>query len=140
VLCIEDNEANVQLVQQLLRLRPNVTLFMARDGASARMLAPVCQPDLIVLDLRLPDGHGLPLLHELRQHASLADVPCIALTADAFAADTAGADIAATLTKPLEAGSFLGCIDRMLAAAADGRRPPGSAAAPGAQRGGGTAG
>ena len=119
VLCVEDNDANVQLVQQLLRLRPNVTLFVARDAAAARMLAPVCQPDLILLDLRLPDGHGLPLLAELRHHGSLATVPCVALSANVLAPDLAAARAAGVdeyLTKPVDAAALLDCIDRLLPA------------------------
>jgi len=120
VLCIEDNDANLELVQQLLRLRPGVTLFHARDGAAARMLAPVCQPDLVLLDMRLPDTTGIALLRELRAQPQMAQVPCVGLSANALDSDIAQARAAGLddyLTKPLDAARFLRCVDAMLSTA-----------------------
>ena len=124
VLCVEDNDANLELVQQLLRLRPNVTLFHASDGATAEVLAPVCQPDLLLLDMRLPDTGGVDLLRRLRALPSMAQVPCVGLSANVLDAEIGQARAAGMdeyLTKPLDGARFLRCVDTLLGATAHSR-------------------
>jgi PAS domain S-box-containing protein len=120
VLCIEDNPANLAVVEAILRLRPKVTLLKAVDGAAARVLAAVCQPDLILVDMRLPDTDGLTLFRDLRAQAETAAIPCVALSANALPSDIAAArnaGFADYLTKPLAAAELLRCIDAALAPA-----------------------
>ncbi len=117
LLYVEDNLPNVELVQQFLLYRPGVSLFHAPDGASALLMAPACQPDLMLLDMRLPDTHGLDLLRELRRQPGLAHVRCVALSANASPRDMAQArevGVGEYLTKPLDISTFLRCIDAML--------------------------
>lgn len=119
VLYVEDNRANVELVQQFLLFRPNVSLFHAPDGASALIMAPACQPDLALLDMRLPDTTGLALLGEMRRLPGLAHVRAVAVTANTSAnelADAHHAGVSDYLTKPLDISTFLRCIDTLLAA------------------------
>jgi signal transduction histidine kinase/CheY-like chemotaxis protein len=99
VLYVEDDQPNMQLVQQYLLYRPGVSLFHAPDGASALMMAPACQPDLILLDMRLPDTTGLALLHEVRRLPNLAHVRCVALSANASPSDVV------TLATPVSAST-----------------------------------
>ncbi len=120
VLYVEDNPSNVAVVEQLLALRPNVKLFTAGDGASGRVMAAVCQPDLILLDMRLPDTDGASLLAELRARPETKSIPCIGLSANAMPEDIARArasGFADYWTKPIEAGPFLRGIDAALARA-----------------------
>jgi PAS domain S-box-containing protein len=118
VLCIEDNPANLAVVEAILRLRPNVTLLKAPDGAAARVLAAVCQPDLILVDMRLPDTDGLSLFRALRGQHETAHIPCVALSANALPSDIAAARNAGFseyLTKPLSAAELLRSVDAALA-------------------------
>jgi PAS domain S-box-containing protein len=118
VLCIEDNPANFAVVEAILRLRPKVTLLKAADGATGRVLAAVCQPDLILVDMRLPDTDGLGLFRALRAQPETVHIPCVALSANALPSDIAAARNAGFseyLTKPLSAADLLRCIDTVLA-------------------------
>ncbi|MFN9031580.1 MAG: PAS domain-containing protein [Betaproteobacteria bacterium] len=117
VLCIEDNPANLAVVEAVLRLRPNVTLLRAPDGATARVLAAVCQPDVILVDMRLPDTDGMTLFRALRAQPKTARIPCVALSANALPSDIAAARIAGFsdyLTKPLSAAELLRTVDEVL--------------------------
>lgn len=119
LLYVEDNASNVAVVQQLLTLRPNVTLYKASDGASARVLAAVCQPDLILLDMRLPDTDGIALYRDLQAQPETAGLACVGLSANALPVDVAqarGAGFVDYWTKPLEAVPFLRGLDRLLGA------------------------
>jgi PAS domain S-box-containing protein len=118
LLYVEDNPSNVALVEQLLALRPQVKLHHAADGASARVLAAVCQPDLILLDMRLPDTDGLALFRALQAQPETAGIPCVGLSANALPVDIAQARNAGFVdywTKPLEATEFLRGVDVLLA-------------------------
>jgi PAS domain S-box-containing protein len=117
VLYAEDNPMNVELVRELMRLRPAWQLVVARDGREALRLAAETRPDLLLLDMHLGDMTGLDLKRELGRDPRLANVPCVALSADAMPAPmkAAGqAGFAAYLTKPLDVGGFLACLDRWL--------------------------
>jgi len=117
VLYAEDNPMNVELVRELVRLRPAWRLVVARDGREALRLARTEAPDLLLLDMHLGDMTGLDVQRELAADPALAALPCVALSADAMpgpmkAASQAG--FAAYLTKPLDVGSFYACVDRLL--------------------------
>lgn len=119
VLYVEDNEVNRGLMQSLLQERPGLRLLLAADGAQGLALAASEAPDLILLDLRLPDTSGIALLRQLRAQASTARVPCFAVSANALPAEIDEALAAGFddyLTKPLSMTETLGRIDRALAA------------------------
>ena len=93
VLYVEDQDVNVQLMRAALRTRTDVDLVVAIDVHSALALAPKLQPALLMLDLRLPDGHGAQLLRALRDLPNCRDVPAVAVTAEhGFDARAAGFD------------------------------------------------
>jgi CheY-like chemotaxis protein len=66
VLCVEDNPVNLQLVRELLALRPAVRLRTAETGHAGIDAALAEPPDLLLLDLQLPDQHGMDVMRTLR--------------------------------------------------------------------------
>lgn len=117
VLYIEDNAANIRLVHGVLRRRPHIKLLSATTAAAGLEEARTQQPDLILLDLHLPDGTGEDVLVMLRRDPTTHDIPTVILSADAFQQhverlNAAGAD--GYLTKPIDFAQFLATIDRFV--------------------------
>jgi PAS domain S-box-containing protein len=117
VLYVEDNLATVALVESIFALRPNVRLLTAMQGGIAVELAREHQPDLIVLDLHLPDLNGDEVIDLLREDPRTAAIPVVIYSADATdrqANKLLGAGAAAYLTKPAKVIDFLAMIDTSL--------------------------
>lgn len=83
VLHIEDNEPNQRLIEMLLSQRPALRLLTASRGGEGLELAQKYHPDLILLDVHLPDTSGENVLHDLRADAGTRDVPVVIVSADA---------------------------------------------------------
>jgi CheY-like chemotaxis protein/anti-sigma regulatory factor (Ser/Thr protein kinase) len=83
ILCIEDNPANVEVVARYLRGRPNAKLLSAISGRTGLECAVRDLPDIILLDLHLPDLNGDQVLNELKADPATAAIPVIVLSADA---------------------------------------------------------
>jgi CheY-like chemotaxis protein len=83
VLYIEDNVSNLKLVERLLERLPAVRLMPAMQGRIGLELARRHQPDLILLDLHLPDLHGRDVLRALKDDPATARIPVVVLSADA---------------------------------------------------------
>ncbi len=118
VLYIEDNPINVAVLQALLEQRPSVQLLTARDGASGLALAAAELPDLVLVDMQLPDVDGYAVFAKLRAEPATATIPCIALSANAFPEHVTQARSAGFLdywTKPIDAAAVLARIDQLLA-------------------------
>jgi PAS domain S-box-containing protein len=116
LLYIEDNPVNALIVRELVAQRGNLKLDEADDGASGIQSARECQPDLILVDMQLPDFDGLEVLRRLRADPSTAAIPCIALSANAMPEDiqlALGAGFADYWTKPLDFRVFLGTLDTL---------------------------
>lgn len=93
VLYVEDHVVNTILMRALFERRPQFDLIEAATGAVALRMAREHQPDLLLLDLHLPDCHGADLLQRLRRMPALRDIPAVAVTADThFDAQAAGFD------------------------------------------------
>ncbi len=119
VLYVEDMVANVKLVTEILRRRPDVTLIPAMLGGIALELAHEHSPDLVLLDLHLPDMGGEEVLRRLRADPRTAHVPVVILSADATGTQDASvlaAGAALFLTKPIGVKHLLEAVDRFLAA------------------------
>ncbi len=114
VLYAEDNPINVELVRQVLKMRPSCRLLAAANGEQALRLALQERPDLMLVDMHLGDMSGIDLAQRLARDPLLSSVPRIVLSADASpdqsrAALAAG--FAAYLTKPLNVAQLLRSID-----------------------------
>ena len=117
ILYIEDNSSNLVLIEILLARSKHVELFSAKKGAEGLHMAQQQRPDLILLDLQLPDMSGEEVLQELRASASLKDIPVVILSADALATTihrlkAGGAND--YLTKPLDVALFFSTLNRLL--------------------------
>lgn len=118
LLLVEDNLANLRVVQAMLRRRPGISVLPAMQGRLAIDLAHQHQPDIIVLDLHLPDLSGRDVLQRLRADPRTRDIPIVIASADAspgrirqLRADGAFA----YLTKPLDLTQFLDTVAAALA-------------------------
>ncbi len=118
VLCIEDNPVNMMLVTELIALRPAIRMVPAESGVDGIAAALRVRPDVVLLDLQLPDLHGTEVLRRLRREPSLAGTRIIALSANAVPEDIAAAREAGFddyWTKPIDFARFLGALDALAA-------------------------
>ena len=117
VLYVEDNPVNVLLVEQLLARWPQIGLVHAEDGHAGLELARRLQPDLVLLDMHLPDMSGLQVLAALRSDPATASLGVVALSASAEADDMQRAREAGAIeywTKPLDMHGFHADVARAL--------------------------
>ena len=123
ILIVEDNEKNMKLVRDILRHNGHATLEAVTGGEGVR-LALQERPDLILMDIQLPDIDGIAALHQIRQDRALDAVPVIAVSASVMPGDhqkivNSGFD--AFITKPINLKQFRETVQRFLA---HGRTPP----------------
>lgn len=117
ILYIEDNPANLRLVQEIVGYRPDLRLLSAPDGQVGLALARSHRPELVLTDLHLPGMSGLDVLAELRHDPATAAIPVIALTANAMPRDIErglAAGFTRYLTKPIDIEQFNEAIDGAL--------------------------
>jgi signal transduction histidine kinase/ActR/RegA family two-component response regulator len=118
VLYIEDNLANLRLVERLLEHRPDVDVVAAMQGRLGLELARQHAPAAVLLDLHLPDIDGADVLRQLREDPITAAIPVIIVSADATPGQVGrllAAGAYAYLTKPLDVREFLQVLDQLLA-------------------------
>ena len=114
LLYIEDNLSNLRLVERILARRPEVTLLSAMQGSIGLELARQHRPDLILLDLHLPDIQGDEILRQLRAEPRTAQLPIVMISADATTAQIErlrAAGASDYLTKPIDVRAFLALVD-----------------------------
>jgi PAS domain S-box-containing protein len=125
LLYVEDNPANLQLVEQLIARRPDIRLLTARDGALGIRLASENHPDVILMDINLPGISGIEALKILQIDPSTAHIPVVALSANAMPRDIEkglAAGFFRYLTKPIRVAEFMKSLDVALEFAARGAR------------------
>jgi CheY-like chemotaxis protein len=117
ILYIEDNLANLRLVELVLARHPRLTFLPAMQGRLGLELAREHRPDIVLLDLQLPDLQGHEVLIRLKAEPSTRDTPVVVLSADASPGQVrrlreAGA--AAFLTKPIDLQELLEVVGHWL--------------------------
>lgn len=117
ILLIEDNASNLRLIEMILTNRPGVTLYSAIQGSQGLDLARQHEPDMILLDLHLPDMSGQQILNQLKRSAITRDIPVVVVSADATPSriqNLLDQGVTAYLTKPLNVVQFLQILDETL--------------------------
>ncbi|MBL0142997.1 MAG: response regulator [Betaproteobacteria bacterium] len=118
VLYVEDNPANLELVEQLVARRPELRLLGAADGSLGIEFARAYQPEVILMDINLPGISGIEAMKILRADPSTAHIPIIALSANAVPRDIErglAAGFFSYLTKPIKVSEFMEALDVALA-------------------------
>lgn len=111
---VEDNEANIEVLKAVMRLRPQWRLEVCTNGKEAVAAAARSRPDLLIVDMHLPDTSGLELARKWDAMNETRGIPRVALSADATELRTrAAADYGFTryFTKPIDIRTFLAWID-----------------------------
>jgi PAS domain S-box-containing protein len=117
LLYIEDNPANMRLVEQLIERRPDIRLLTAVNGAIGIERARKFKPDVILMDINLPGISGIDALQILRDDPTTAHIPVVALSANAMFRDIAiGKEVGfyRYLTKPIKVKEFMDTLDEAL--------------------------
>jgi PAS domain S-box-containing protein len=118
VLYIEDNVANLHLVETILSRSGKVEMVTAMQGQLGLELARTQTPNLILLDLHLPDMDGEDVAHVLLNDAATRDIPIVVLSADAYSSvrrRLLGLGVAAYITKPFNVKDMIETVERLLA-------------------------
>jgi CheY-like chemotaxis protein len=107
---VEDNPANLKLIEQLIARRPDMRLLSARDGNRGIELARASLPEVILMDINLPGISGIEALQILREDPATAHIPVVALSANAMPRDIEKglqAGFFRYLTKPIKINEFM---------------------------------
>jgi signal transduction histidine kinase/ActR/RegA family two-component response regulator len=114
VLYVEDNPANLMLVEDIIARRPDIRLLSARDGKSGIELARASLPDVILMDIHLPGISGIDAMKILVADHTTAHIPVVALSANAIPRDIEKgleSGFFRYLTKPINVNEFMDTLD-----------------------------
>src|ERR1019366_4643523 len=114
LLYVEDNPANLMLVEDLIARRPDIRLLGAKDGNRGIEIAPASRPDVILMDINLPGIGGIKALRILAEDPETAHIPVVALSANAMPRDIEKgleAGFFRYLTKPIKVNEFMDTLD-----------------------------
>jgi signal transduction histidine kinase/CheY-like chemotaxis protein len=117
LLYVEDNPANLMLVEDLIARRPDIRLLSATDGNRGIETARASRPDVILMDINLPGISGIRALNILAEDPATAHIPVIALSANAMPHDIERgleAGFFRYLTKPIKVNEFMVTLDMAL--------------------------
>lgn len=118
VLYVEDDRINHVLMEEVFHRLPDWRLEVAEDGAQALQLLDGMQPDLLLIDMNLPDMSGLELLQRLQCQPHLGKIPCVALSADDLPEQVQAALAAGFLDywpKPIDVPRFVTALQALSA-------------------------
>jgi PAS domain S-box-containing protein len=114
LLYVEDNPANLMLVEEIIARRPDIHLLSATDGYRGIAIARASRPDVILMDINLPGINGLQALGILAADVTTAHIPVIAISANAMPRDIEqglAAGFFRYLTKPINVNAFMDAVD-----------------------------
>lgn len=116
ILCVEDNPQNMRLVRKILK-HAGYEVLEAQDGISGVTIAEQEVPDLILMDINLPDIDGLEATQRIKAQSQLVHIPIVALTANAMYGDeerilAGGAD--GYLSKPVSKSKLVEAVGQYL--------------------------
>ena len=117
LLYVEDNPANLKLVEQIIARHPDIRLLTAENGNLGIKIARASLPDVILMDINLPDISGIEVLKILREDPVTAHIPVIALSANAMPLNIQSgmeAGFFRYLTKPIKVNEFMAALDTAL--------------------------
>ncbi|KJS05284.1 MAG: histidine kinase [Gammaproteobacteria bacterium BRH_c0] len=117
VLYVEDNPANLMLVEDLIARRSDIQLLSARDGICGVAMARATLPDAILMDINLPGISGIEALKILQSDPTTSHIPVVALSANAIPRDIEkglAAGFFLYLTKPINVKEFMDSLDLVL--------------------------
>ena len=117
VLCIEDNPANLRLIELILSRREDIRLLTASQPSLGLDLAQAHRPALILLDINLPGMDGYAVFEHLRARVETRDIPVVAISANAMPKDLArgkAAGFADYVTKPIDVNRLLEAVDKVM--------------------------
>lgn len=117
IVYIEDNMTNVELVKQVINQYTDMAFYHAVNGRDGIELVKTCMPDLVLLDINLPDLDGCAVREILKNDSQTAHIPIVAVSANAMAHDVdAGLKAGFTdyVTKPINVAHFIGVIDKII--------------------------
>ena len=117
LLYVEDNPANLELVEQLIARRPDLRLLSAADGNLGVEFARAYQPEVILMDINLPGISGIEAMKILRADPATTHIPIVALSANAVPRDIERgleAGFFNYLTKPIKVNEFMDALDQAL--------------------------
>ena len=112
ILVVEDNDLNLKLFRDLL-MAQGYSVLHTRDGVEAFRLARTHKPDLVLMDIQLPEVSGYEVTRWMKDDPALRDIPVVAVTAFAMAGDeerAKSAGCAAYVTKPIAVRNFLDTV------------------------------
>jgi CheY-like chemotaxis protein len=130
LLYIEDNPANMKLVEQIIARQPDIRLLTAVNGNSGTDTARSSRPDVILMDINLPGINGFEALDILRADPATAHIPVIAISANAMPRDIERgmkAGFFRYIIKPIKVKQFLAALDEALEFAGKIRQRPSEA-------------
>jgi CheY-like chemotaxis protein len=117
LLYIEDNAANLMLLERIFKTRPDFNMLSAHRAQLGIDLARTHQPDLILMDINMPEMNGLTAMKKLQGFPETRDIPILAVTANAMDSDIQKgmeAGFKTYITKPVDIKKLFIEIDRFL--------------------------
>ena len=117
VLVIDDNRLNMKLMKAVLQVKGNYEVLEAQSAEEGIEIAHEYHPDIILMDLQLPDMDGLSATRLIKSDPEISDIPVIAVTSSAMLADKKKSLVAGCtghISKPIDVNTFVNTMEQLL--------------------------